>query len=72
MSNAGKDFENLTAEIFEALRSNPQYESVEKNVKVAGSDGDRQIDVLLRGKVGPFDNITIVECKDYNKFNCVY
>jgi hypothetical protein len=67
MSNAGKDFENLTAEIFEALRSNPQYESVEKNVKVAGSDGDRQIDVLLRGKVGPFDNITIVECKDYNK-----
>lgn len=67
MTKAGKEFENLTAEIFEALRTNPQYESVKKDVKVAGLDCDRQIDVLLRGKVGPFDNITIVECKDYNK-----
>jgi hypothetical protein len=67
MPKTGKGFENLTAEIFEALKNNPQYETVEKDVKVAGADCDRQIDVLLRGKVGPFDNITIIECKDYNK-----
>lgn len=67
MVKAGQDFEDLTAEIFDSLRNNPQYESVEKNVKVRGLDCDRQIDVLLRGKIGPFDNITIIECKDYNK-----
>ena len=67
MPKEGKEFEDLTAEIFEALRNDPQYESVEKDVKLQGADCDRQIDVLLRGKVGPFENITIIECKDYNK-----
>ncbi len=67
MPKEGKEFEDLTAEIFEALRNDPQYEFVERNVKLQGADCERQIDVLLRGKVGPFENITIVECKDYNK-----
>lgn len=67
MPKDGAAFESLTAEIFEALRNDHNYESVEKNVLLSGPDGDREIDVLLKGKVGPFDCITIVECKDYNK-----
>ncbi len=67
MPKQGEHFEDLTAEIFESLRNEPQYESVEKNVKLPGADCERQIDVLLRGKVGPFENITIIECKDHNK-----
>lgn len=67
MSKQGKEFESLTAEIFEALRSSPQYESVQKNVKIRGADGEREIDVLLTGRVGPIPSITAIECKDYNK-----
>ena len=67
MPKQGSEFETLTAEIFEALKNDPQYESVEQNVMLEGSDGPREIDVLLRGKVGPFDMATIIECKDYNK-----
>lgn len=67
MKNTGKGFENLTAVIFEALSGDKSYESVERDVFLDGPDGKRQIDVLLRGKMGPFDCITIIECKDYNK-----
>lgn len=66
----GEKFEKLTAEIFEALTAKNEFESVSKNVKIPGPDGDREIDVLITGKVGPFDVKTIVECKDYkNRVN---
>lgn len=67
MKNTGKEFEDLTATIFEALSKDNNYESVERDVLLEGPDGKRQIDVLLRGKMGPFDCMTIIECKDYNK-----
>lgn len=60
-------FEKLTAEVFEHLRTNPAYETVEHNVQLEGKDGPRQIDVLIRGKVGALDSIIIVECKDFNR-----
>ncbi|MCF8079075.1 MAG: restriction endonuclease [Desulfobacterales bacterium] len=63
----GDKFEQLTAEIFEALTARNEFESVSKNIKLPGPDGDREIDVLITGKVGPFDVKTIVECKDYKK-----
>ena len=61
------NIEKLTAEIFSFLRNNPHYETVEHNVQLEGKDGPRRIDVLVRGKVGPIDILTIIECKDYNK-----
>lgn len=60
-------FEKLTAEIFDILRNNPVYETVEHNVELEGKDGPRQIDVLLKGKIGPIDIVTIVECKDIKR-----
>jgi hypothetical protein len=63
---AGSQFEKLSAEIFMALRTNPQLESVEHNVQLLGIDGPRQIDVLMRGRVGPLEILTIIECKDTN------
>jgi len=60
-------FERLTAEIFNALRNNPRYESVDHDVMLPGKDGPRQIDIVLRGKVGPVESLVIIECKDYNK-----
>lgn len=63
----GTEFEILTADLFTKLSKESEYESVEHNVMLDGQDGKRQIDVLLSGKVGPFDVRTIIECKDYAK-----
>jgi Restriction endonuclease len=63
----GKQFEILTKEIFEALIENPAYTKVEHDVKLAGKDGLRQIDVLIRAQVSSLSILTIVECKDENK-----
>ena len=63
----GEKFEQLTTEIFEFLTRKNEYESVLKNVKLLGPDGNREIDVLITGKVGPFVVKTIVECKDYKR-----
>jgi len=62
-----RKFEQLTAEIFKALTARNEFESVSKNVKLPGPDGDQEIDVLITGKVGPFAVKTIVEYKDYKK-----
>ena len=61
----GTGFEKLAATIFQNLRNDASYETVEHNVTLTGADGPRQIDVLIRGKVGPIDVMTIVECKDH-------
>lgn len=67
MDNKSTEFEKITAEIFNALRTNPNYEKVEHNVILSGKDGPRQIDVLISAKVNNLDIRIIVECKDYNK-----
>jgi len=60
-------FEKLAEKIFSRLKNDHHYESVEHNVQMEGKDGQRQIDIVLKGRVGPIDIITIVECKDHNK-----
>ncbi|MBC8377171.1 MAG: restriction endonuclease [FCB group bacterium] len=67
MSKESRQFELLTKEMFELLRNDPKIEEVEHDVRLKGADGRRQIDVVLRGKVGPINILTIVECKDWNK-----
>ena len=63
----GTEFEILTTELFSRLSKDREFESVEHNIWLDGHDGKRQIDVLLSGKVGPFDVKTIIECKDFSK-----
>jgi hypothetical protein len=60
----GEDFEALVEQIICLLASTEGVNTVERNVLVPGPDGARQIDVLIRSQVGPFDLTTIIECKD--------
>lgn len=62
---AGTAFEDLTGKIFNNLIKNHDYEKVERNVKLDGKDGKRQIDVLITAEVAGFKLKTVVECKDY-------
>ncbi len=64
MTKDFQKFEDLTATIYDLLSK--QGFKAEKNVKLTGPDGNRQIDVLIEGKLGPIDVRTIIECKDYN------
>jgi hypothetical protein len=63
----GEKFEHLAAEVFSLISSHSDHETIEHDVMLDGFDGPRQIDVLISGKVGPFEAKTIVECKDYKK-----
>jgi len=67
MEKESKQFEKLTQEVFELLRNDPKIETVEQNILLEGIDGPRQIDVVIRGKVGPIDILTVVECKDHSR-----
>lgn len=64
----GEDLEDLTEAIFRVLTSNP-FESghtvVERDVRLDGADGPRQIDLVIRTTAGPIQLTTIIECKDY-------
>lgn len=62
----GKQFEKLTAHVFEVLTKNEAV-SVEKDALLDGIDGPRQIDVLMRSRIAGIDILTIVECRDYGK-----
>ena len=44
---SGKEFEALTEEIYRQLVKNTEFEKVERNVRIDGPDGKRQIDILL-------------------------
>lgn len=69
----GLEFEQLTVDIFEQLIKDNPVESIEHNVQLPGIDGPRQIDILLKGNVGPIEVMTIIECKDHHcKLSVVY
>src|SRR5690606_23782735 len=51
--------------IFKKLIKNPAYENVEHNVKLNGSDGTRQIDVLVSSESVGIKFLTIIECRDF-------
>lgn len=65
MSNNGKQYENLTARVYDILLENESLSNVEQDQKLDGPDGPRQIDVLIRSKVAGLEILTIVECRDY-------
>ncbi len=67
MMKNGTKYELLTAHVFSVLSERNVNEKVEHDVMLEGPEGPRQIDVLITGKVGPFEARTIIECKDYAK-----
>lgn len=66
-TNDGKSYEQLTERIFEKLRPNTPFSSIERNVKISTPHGERQIDILLKAKVFDIEIRTIVECKDHKR-----
>lgn len=65
MVNSGKNFERLTEEIYNKLIRDRRFEKVERNVRIKGPDGDRQIDILLTASTMGLEIRTIVECRDH-------
>lgn len=60
----GQEYEALVEQLIAALVSVDGVHEVERDVRLEGLDGPRQIDVIVRTKVGPFELTMIVECKD--------
>lgn len=60
-----RKFEELTEDIFKKLLQNPSFEKVERDVKVPGKEGLRQIDVLITTRTAGLNLKTAIECKDH-------
>lgn len=65
MKKEFEEFEDLTAKIFSILVG--KGHTVERDIKLEGPDGPRQIDVLIESNFGPLSVRTMVECKDTNR-----
>lgn len=65
MKNDGKRYESLTEHVFSLLSKDEKLTRVERDQKLDGPDGLRQIDVLIRSTVAGIDILTIVECRDH-------
>ncbi|HEX7135586.1 MAG TPA: restriction endonuclease [Iamia sp.] len=61
----GQDLEDLVARFLSEATADDPHATVERDVHLPGPEGSRQIDVLMRTSSGPFNLLTIVECKDY-------
>ena len=66
-SKKWKRFENLVARIQKSLVFSPTA-LVQQDEKVLGKDSKtkRQLDITVRDRVGQFELLCVVECKDYN------
>ena len=65
--NTGKDFELLTFELYSGFTAKDPSISVEHDVQLAGPDGPRQIDILIRSNIAGHELLTIIECRDYKR-----
>jgi hypothetical protein len=66
MTTASRDLEILVAKIQKLLAPNAE---VLHDVKLRGrkSNRMRQIDVLVRDRVGQYEILIIIDCKDYQR-----
>ena len=66
VKNNGKEFNDLTAKVLEILSQGKG--KVQKNIKLKGPDGLREVDVLYEEKNGLGRKVcTVIECKDYGR-----
>lgn len=62
----GQSFNDMTAEVMEILSQGRG--KIQKNIKIDGPDGSREIDVLYEEENGLGRTVrTVIECKDYGK-----
>ncbi len=60
----GRDFEALAEKFFSKLHEYKDF-TITRNAQLDSADGQREIDVLLEGKLGPVEIRIIIECKAY-------
>ncbi len=65
--NDGKRYESLVAQLYRALTEGDKRTTVKVNDRIRGCDGLRETDVAIRSKVGDYELLTIVECKDHKR-----
>lgn len=62
----GLDFEELTTNVISKI-VDPSVQQIERNIRIDGPDGKREIDILITYTTNGIQHRTIIECKDYNK-----
>lgn len=65
MKNNGKYFESTVKNLHELWGKSFVITANEKIIDIFGVE--REFDVVLRGKMGPYEVLGIVECKDYSR-----
>ena len=65
--NNGQTFEALVAEFYQALLAENSTSQITTQERIAGPDGLREFDIVIRTSVADFESITLVECKDYGR-----
>ena len=65
MRNDGKEYEAMVHSVYTSLCKDERFSKVEKDVKMAGPDGLRQIDVLVTHVHANIEYKTIIECRDF-------
>ncbi|HEL4831692.1 restriction endonuclease [Stenotrophomonas sp. C4297] len=61
----GKAYESMVHFVYSSLCKDEKLTSVAMNVLLAGPDGDRQIDVLVKHTHAGIQYVTAIECRDY-------
>ena len=67
MTNSGIAFENAVERIYQIITHLDQNTKVTQNELIAGPDGSRQFDVVLRTSVADETYLTVIECKDFSR-----
>lgn len=63
--NTGIQYEIFVQNLYEVLLQDERFSTVEHDVKLAGKDGERQIDCLIRTAVAGHNLLIVIECRDY-------
>lgn len=63
--NDGKAYESMVHSVYSSLCKDERLTFVDKNIFLAGPDGDRQIDVLVKHIHAGIEYVTAIECRDF-------
>ncbi len=65
MQNDGKQFEAMVHSVYTSFCRDERFSKVERDIRIAGPDGFRQIDVLVTHVHANIEYKTIIECRDF-------
>lgn len=66
MAKKWKKFEQLTYDLQKQLADDSEV-LLDQKIKGFESETDRQIDILVKKKIGQYDILVVIECKDYKR-----